>query len=139
MSICSRATESSYFQSDSPPLSAEAKRMLAFGHQEAELLGHRHIDCEHLFIGFLQLTPSAVHHLIEEQEGSIALLLAATRNALGYIYSTKVHRNWRTESSADLGLYVIWISELDVPHAAELATPHRRLSDMVLHCAERMD
>jgi ATP-dependent Clp protease ATP-binding subunit ClpA len=36
------------------PLSHESKRVLAYGAEEAERMGHRHIDTEHLLLGFLR-------------------------------------------------------------------------------------
>jgi len=36
------------------PLSLYCKRILAYGAEEAERLGHRHIDVDHLFIGVVR-------------------------------------------------------------------------------------
>src|ERR1700757_3303132 len=36
------------------PLSHECKRVLAYGAEEAERLGHKHIGTEHLLLGFLR-------------------------------------------------------------------------------------
>ena len=36
------------------PLSNESKRVLAYGAEEAEQLGHKHIGTEHLFLGLLR-------------------------------------------------------------------------------------
>jgi ATP-dependent Clp protease ATP-binding subunit ClpC len=36
------------------PLSAQSKRVLVFGAEEADLLGHKHIGTEHLLLGLLR-------------------------------------------------------------------------------------
>lgn len=36
------------------PLSHPSKRVLAFGAEEAKLMGHKHISAEHIFLGLLR-------------------------------------------------------------------------------------
>jgi methylmalonyl-CoA/ethylmalonyl-CoA epimerase len=48
------------------PLSAEAKKALAFAHEEAELLSHRHIGPEHLALGLLRVEGSLAETILRE-------------------------------------------------------------------------
>jgi methylmalonyl-CoA epimerase len=48
------------------PLSAEAKRTLAFAHEEAELLSHRHIGPEHLVLGLLHAEGTQAKTILRE-------------------------------------------------------------------------
>jgi ATP-dependent Clp protease ATP-binding subunit ClpC len=48
-------------------LSNEAKRVLFFAAEEAELLGHHHIGTEHLFLGLLREPESRVAKLLSDR------------------------------------------------------------------------
>lgn len=49
------------------PLSPEAKRVLAFAHEESERLGHRHIGTEHLLLGLLREERSTAAQVLYER------------------------------------------------------------------------
>jgi hypothetical protein len=46
------------------PLSHQVKRILAYGAEEAERMGHLHIGTEHLFLGFLR-EPTSASRILE--------------------------------------------------------------------------
>ncbi len=48
------------------PLSNEAKRVLAYGAEEAERLNHKHIGTEHLFLGLMREKESFAAQLLNE-------------------------------------------------------------------------
>lgn len=49
------------------PLSPEAKRVLAFAHEESDRLGHRHIGTEHLLLGLLREERSIAAQILYER------------------------------------------------------------------------
>jgi ATP-dependent Clp protease ATP-binding subunit ClpC len=49
------------------PLSAECKRILNFGAEEAERLGHKHIGTEHLLLGILREEKSFASEILQER------------------------------------------------------------------------
>ncbi|MFN7924211.1 MAG: Clp protease N-terminal domain-containing protein [Bryobacteraceae bacterium] len=49
------------------PLSAASKRVLAYGAEEAERLGHRHIGAPHLLLGLFRETDGLAHALLAER------------------------------------------------------------------------
>jgi hypothetical protein len=61
------------------PLSTESRRVLAFGAEEADRLGHRHIGTEHLLLGLLR-EKNGLAAVILQQQG---LELAQLREELG--------------------------------------------------------
>jgi len=50
------------------PLSSESKRVLAYGAEEAERLGHKHIGTEHLFLGLLREEKCFAAEILRERE-----------------------------------------------------------------------
>jgi hypothetical protein len=117
------------------PLGHEAKRMLAFGAEEAELLRHRHIDCGPLFAGLLRMPPSAVHVFLLEQAGDLNQLLQKVRDSLGE-YSVEHAPAGRRGHE----LLENWLSDviLVVP-AAEFAPLYRTLFGLLRRSSELMD
>jgi ATP-dependent Clp protease ATP-binding subunit ClpA len=59
------------------PLSHESKRILAYGAEESERLGHKHIGTEHLLIGILKEEKSFAAALLRERQ----VRLSAVREA----------------------------------------------------------
>lgn len=53
------------------PLANECKRVLAYGAEEAERLGHRHIGTEHLFLGLLREEKSFAAVMLRERGVSL--------------------------------------------------------------------
>jgi hypothetical protein len=49
------------------PLSEESKRVLKFAEEEADNLGHRHIDSPHLMLGVLRIEDSVAAHLLRKR------------------------------------------------------------------------
>jgi hypothetical protein len=49
------------------PLSNECKRVMAYAAEEAERLAHKHIGCEHLFLGLLREQKSLAARLLAER------------------------------------------------------------------------
>jgi hypothetical protein len=49
------------------PLSQECKRVLVYGAEEAERLGHKHIDTDHLLLGLLRVEECFAAQLLREQ------------------------------------------------------------------------
>jgi Clp amino terminal domain, pathogenicity island component len=61
-----------------PPLTNEAKRVLAYAAEEADLLSHRHIGTEHLFLGLLREPGTLAAERIKERGVTIEQIRAAT-------------------------------------------------------------
>jgi methylmalonyl-CoA/ethylmalonyl-CoA epimerase len=66
------------------PLSAEAKRALAFAHEEADRLSHRHIGTEHLVLGLLRAEGTLAEIVLREH----GVGLVGLREKLGGSSST---------------------------------------------------
>jgi hypothetical protein len=58
------------------PLSDECKRILAYGAEEAERLGHRHIGTEHLFLGLLREKECVAARILQENGEELEQLRA---------------------------------------------------------------
>ncbi|HEV3469333.1 MAG TPA: methylmalonyl Co-A mutase-associated GTPase MeaB [Pyrinomonadaceae bacterium] len=71
------------------PLAAEAKRVLAFAHDESEGLGHRHVGTEHLLLGLLRAGGTVAEEILRGH----GLSLAGARESVtrGEIYSRAHH------------------------------------------------
>lgn len=67
------------------PLSHSSKRILAYGSEEAERLGHRYIDELHLLLGVLREDDGVAAHFLKAQSISLDALRGrlADRKALG--------------------------------------------------------
>jgi hypothetical protein len=117
------------------PLALEAKRMLALGAEEAELLKHRDIDCGHLFAGLLRMPPSATHVFLQQQAGDLNQLLQKVRDSLGEHPVEPLRSPKRGHE-----LLENWLSDvmLIVP-AAEFAASHQTLSGLLRRSSELMD
>jgi hypothetical protein len=63
------------------PLSTESKRVLAFGAEEADRLGHRHIGTEHLLLGLLREKDGLAAVILRQQ----GLELKQLRDELGKV------------------------------------------------------
>jgi ATP-dependent Clp protease ATP-binding subunit ClpC len=61
------------------PLSNESKRVLAYGAEEAERLGHKHIGTEHLFLGLLREEKCFAADILRER----GVRLEAARQQIG--------------------------------------------------------
>lgn len=55
------------------PLSPEAKKVLAYAHEESDKLGHRHIGTEHLLLGLLRERPEGSVAAIALRENGLTL------------------------------------------------------------------
>lgn len=67
------------------PMSQACRRILAYGCEESERLGHKHIGTEHLFIGILKEKKGFASEILRER----GLQLAAVREELWYSQETK--------------------------------------------------
>jgi ATP-dependent Clp protease ATP-binding subunit ClpA len=77
------------------PLSNESKRVLAYGAEEAERLGHKYIGTEHLFLGLLREETCFAAAILHER----GLRLAVVREALATSPHSGVDANpWRTSN-----------------------------------------
>jgi ATP-dependent Clp protease ATP-binding subunit ClpC len=63
------------------PLSNEPKRVLAYGEEEAERLGHKHIGTEHLFLGLLRDEKCFAAEILRERE----VRLETARQQIGVV------------------------------------------------------
>src|SRR6202045_3673234 len=77
------------------PLSHECKRVLAYGAEEAERLGHKHIGTEHLLLGLLKEEKCFAAEILHER----GLRLSTIREELQRSQSEKVASNRPKESS----------------------------------------
>gem|GEM_PF-5146858 len=68
----------SYSSNVDLPLSAEAKRVLVYAAKESEMLGHRHIETDHLLLGLLVEEGSIAHDLLTE----LGVVLDDVRNEI---------------------------------------------------------
>src|SRR5207249_2647275 len=72
------------------PLSAEAKRVLAFAAEESERLQHRHIGTEHLLLGLLREEKSVAAEILHERGLRLnAIRDELMRSALGERHSAQ--------------------------------------------------
>ncbi len=77
------------------PLSHECKRVLAYGAEEAERLGHKHIGTEHLLLGLLREEKCLAAEILHER----GLRLSTIREELQRAQHEKVSANRPKESS----------------------------------------
>jgi hypothetical protein len=78
------------------PLSHEAKRILAYGAEEAERMGHKHIGTEHLLLGFLREEGSLGARLLRQhgiELGSRRARIAALAHLAPAPEDVPVYRN----------------------------------------------
>jgi ATP-dependent Clp protease ATP-binding subunit ClpA len=102
------------------PLSNECKHILAYAHEEAELLAHRHIGSEHLLLGLLREKDSlAAGFLIEK-----GLKLEAIREKLA-------HTGLASEGIRPLFLHLTSDTLVGVLEKHNLALPRQHLTNAV--------
>ena len=77
------------------PLSHECKRVLAYGAEEAERLGHKHIGTEHLLLGLLREEKCFAAEILHER----GLRLAQVREEVARASSEKMSSSRPKESS----------------------------------------
>src|ERR1700735_4071351 len=78
------------------PLSHECKRVLAYGAEEAERLGHKHIGTEHLLLGLLKEEKCFAAEILHER----GLRLSAIREELARVTQEKVPQQQRQRESS---------------------------------------
>jgi ATP-dependent Clp protease ATP-binding subunit ClpC len=89
------------------PLSNECKRVLAYAAEEAERLSHKHIDCEHLFLGLLRAEKSFAAEMLHQRGIRISAIREELAKASGIHESPAFEPAKKTSQSLEFGFDLV--------------------------------